>query len=219
MRYKAVIFDLDGTLLNTLDDIADTVNEVLTSENIKPFKTEEYKYFVGEGLKSLFQKVTQDRCSDSQISTYCELFNQSYSKNWNRKTCLYPDIGDMLDRLIELGLKIGVLSNKPHYFTKKYVDYFFEDYKVAPCFGQREGVPKKPDPAGLLEIAQLLQIETSQIIYVGDSSIDMLTGKAAGALTVGVSWGFRTTEELTAHGADVIIDKPLELIKYARSNS
>lgn len=219
MKYKAVVFDLDGTLLNTLDDIAYTVNNILLLKGFKTFKTEEYKNFVGEGVASLFQKITQDECDDLKIAEYCELFNKDYSKNWNRKTCLYPGIGDMLDRLKELKLGIGVLSNKPHKFTKQYVDHFFNSYKVTPCLGQREGVPKKPDPAGLFEIARLLQIETEDIIYVGDSSIDMLTGKTAGAFTVGVSWGFRTTEELKIHGADVIIDKPLELIEYARSNS
>lgn len=219
MRYKAVIFDLDGTLLNTLDDIADTVNDILSSKNIRPFQTEDYKYFVGEGLVSLFQKVTDGKCDDQQIKEYCELFNEAYSKSWNRKTCLYLGIGDMLDRLKELNLVIGVLSNKPHQFTKQYVDNFFKPYDIYPCFGQREGVPKKPDPTGLYEIAELLEIEPQEIIYVGDSSIDMLTGKASGAFTIGVSWGFRTVRELKMHGADAIIDKPMELIEYARSNS
>ncbi len=217
MQYAGFIFDLDGTLLDTLDDLAYTGNMVLSEFGFPTHETEAYRYLVGNGLRVLFEKATPDNTSDKDIIRCCLMFGQVYEKTWNRVTKPYQGINKMLCQLKEKNIKLAVLSNKPDRFTQTYISHFWSDDIFNFGFGQRENIPKKPDPAGIFEIAELMKLTREQLVYVGDSSVDMQTGKNSGVFTVGVSWGFRSVEELQQNGADIIIEDPMELLQYAGS--
>lgn len=218
MKYGGFIFDLDGTLLNTLEDLAYTTNMVLSEFDFPLHETEAYRYLVGNGLKSLFEKATPDTASEKDIMRCCIMFSEVYDRTWHRKTRPYPGINEMLYQLKACNAKLAVLSNKPDRFTQVYMSHFWPDNTFDFGFGQRNNIPKKPDPAGVNELAELMGLSKKQLVYIGDSSVDMQTGKNSGVFTVGVSWGFRSIEELRQHGADSIIEDPMELLQYAGNN-
>ncbi|WP_163336724.1 HAD family hydrolase [Desulfopila sp. IMCC35008] len=217
MKIKTVIFDLDGTLLDTLEDLADASNQVLHIHGFPEHPVEKYNIFVGDGLKTLIARITPDKASEVDRATCCKTFMQVYAKRWDKKSKPYAGIVDMLKTLKESGRHCCVLSNKPHTFTLDCAQRFFIRDSFAHVLGQREGVPLKPDPAGCLEIAALTDAPIEQCIYVGDTSVDMQTGKRSGMFTIGVSWGFRTKEELLDNGADLIVDYPEEIVRYVVS--
>ncbi|MEE4242018.1 MAG: HAD family hydrolase [Desulfopila sp.] len=212
MHYSSVIFDLDGTLLDTLEDLADAGNKVLMQSGYPTHPVEAYKYFVGDGLQALIEKITPESATHADVSTCFDLFKTVYAQGWRIKTSLYPGVEDLLNGLRKAGLNVAVLSNKPHDFTLLCVDHFFPRVSFQSVYGQREGVPKKPDPAGALHIAAELGVEPESCVYVGDTKIDMHTGKSAGMFTIGVLWGFRTADELREHGADILVQHPTELL-------
>lgn len=218
MQYYGIIFDLDGTLLNTLDDLAYTVNCVLHEFGFPQYDTDKYRQLVGNGLRSLFEKALPPDTSQQIITKSCERFTELYETTWCRQSAPYRNVNKMLELLKKRHVKLAVLSNKPDRFTQIYMNHFWCNDMFDFGFGQRDEVPKKPDPAGVYDLAERMKLSTSKIAYVGDSSVDMQTGKNSGVFTIGVSWGFRTVEELKAHGADVIIDDPMELLRYAGSN-
>lgn len=218
MNAKGIIFDLDGTLLDTLGDIADSANKVLEQRGYPTHPTHMYKIFVGNGVYTLFEEAAPEGVSSQDLKACCHEFGEIYKDNWRVKSCPYPQINALLQQLKDQEVKLAVLSNKPDKFTRMYVENFWEEGMFDFYFGQRETIARKPDPAGVFELAELMGLDLDHLIYVGDSSIDMQTGKNAGVFTVGVSWGFRTVEELKANKADVIINEPMELIKYAGSN-
>lgn len=217
MQYAGFIFDLDGTLLDTLDDLAYTTNLVLREFGFPVHETEQYRYLVGNGLKALFENATPEKTSEKDIVRCCLMFGQVYEKHWHRKTKPYNGINSMLYSLKEKNAKLAVLSNKPDRFTQIYMAHFWPGDIFDFGFGQRAKIPKKPDPAGVYDLAELMGLEPKQLVYIGDSSVDMQTGKNSGVFTVGVSWGFRSVEELRQNGADIIIDDPMELLQYAGS--
>lgn len=217
MSFKSAIFDLDGTLLDTLEDLAYAGNSVLATRGFPQHPVEAYKHFVGDGLKVLMERITPAKAGDDEIQTCCGLFNEIYDKCWDNKSRPYPGIIDMLKALKGNGIRCGVLSNKPHQFTEIYIERFFTPDAFEVVFGQREGVEKKPDPAGAFEIADIMQIQPSECIYVGDTSVDMQTGKSAGMFTIGVLWGFREKEELLQNNADMIVSSPEEIVEYVIS--
>ncbi len=213
MRYKAVIFDLDGTLLNTLDDLADSANRVLASFNLPVHPVASYRYFVGEGMERLIQRILPaDRRDTKTIGQMLEAFRKDYGRNWKVKSSMYDGIGTMLDGLAEAGLQLAILSNKPHDFTRICVNELLAGYRFEPIFGQRPGIPAKPDPAGALEIASLLKTEPTDILYLGDTATDMQTANRAGMFAVGVLWGFRTRKELEENGARALVAQPTEML-------
>ncbi|MCF6152676.1 MAG: HAD family hydrolase [Candidatus Kuenenia stuttgartiensis] len=214
MSFKAIIFDLDGTLIDSLEDLCNAANRVLKKNNFPTHEMEEYRYFVGEGVVALITRALPDEIKNEDIINSCVgEFREEYRKNWNIKTKPYEGIAEMLDLITLRGLKMAVLSNKPDYFTKKCVAAFLPNWKFDRIIGQRDDVPKKPDPAGAKEIAEYLAVSPSEIIYVGDTPIDMETAIAAGMLPVGVLWGFRPEDELKRSGAHRIIQKPEEIIE------
>lgn len=219
MSLKAIIFDLDGTLLDTLDDLAYASNRVLDECGFPQHPVENYKNFVGDGLRVLMQRILPATSSENKVDECCERFTRIYASCWDRRSRPYPGILDMLSQLRENRLQLAVLSNKPHKFTAAYIDRFFPHHRFELVFGQREGVPKKPDPAGALEIAEKLALPPAECLYVGDTGVDMQTGKAAGMFTVGVLWGFRELSELQHHGADLIVKNPSEIVNYVVSAS
>lgn len=151
------------------------------------------------------------------IQNCCEIFAQIYSENWKKNCCPYKGIDIMLSNLSAKGIKLAVLSNKPHAFTCLFADHFFPKDTFEIVSGQRDGVNKKPDPAGALAIAGLLQTHPENILFVGDSDVDIQTGRNAGMGTVGVSWGYRNVTELLANNAEIIVNSPLEIVKYVLS--
>ncbi|PCI27353.1 MAG: HAD family hydrolase [SAR324 cluster bacterium] len=213
MHYKAIIFDLDGTLLNTLEDLGDTVNLILAAKILPTHDLEAYQYFIGEGARNLIQRALPEKERKETLIDECFAeFNRIYANNWKIKSKPYPGISTMLDKLSRQGISLNVLSNKPHSFTLQCVAAMLPEWSFQVVFGQREDVPRKPDAAGALEIAAMLGFNANEILYMGDSATDMKTAANAGMDAVGVTWGYRPQEELESNGAKFIIHHPEELI-------
>jgi phosphoglycolate phosphatase len=216
MECKGLIFDLDGTLLDTLEDLAEAANATLGHFGFPPHPVDAYRYFVGEGLKTLMQRIIPgSNASDKQLGEYMEKFAEIYSRTWNVRSAPYKGVLEMIVSLSTAGLQLAVLSNKPHEFTKICVETFFPEHSFAFVFGQREGFAKKPDPAGALELAGKMGIKEDDILYVGDTATDMQTGNSAGMRTIGVEWGFRDRAELEKNNAWKIVATPAEVVSYA----
>ena len=213
LKFQAVLFDLDGTLLDTLEDLADSMNTVLEEQHFPVHPVDAYRYFVGDGMKELARRVLPAaKRDDAMVAINVELMSAEYAKRWNRKTKPYPGMEEALDKLTADGIRMAVLSNKPDAFTKKMIPALLPRWDFSPVIGARPGVPVKPDPQAALEIAGLLQLSPSRIMYVGDTAIDMKTANAAGMYAVGVAWGFRTIDELRQNGAKAIVHEPGELL-------
>ena len=214
MRCKAVCFDLDGTLLDTLDDLAHCVNKILSERGYPIHHVDAFRYFVGDGAKMLITRVLPEEVRNETLIEECRKdFETIYRECWNRQTGPYQGIPELLNALTKLKLKLSVLSNKPHEFTVLTVDHFLLSWNFDMILGQREGVPKKPDPAGMLEICQQLRVSSEEFLYLGDTATDMKTAVAAGCYPVGVLWGVRSEKELKDNGAQAIIKKPLDALE------
>ena len=280
MRYKAILFDLDGTLLDTLEDLATAANRALGTLGLPAHPTDAYRVFVGDGLRTLAERILPgEQRSAAQVDALVAAFEREYSRTWNERTAPYAGVPEMLDRLtaggyrlsvlsnkpdaftrlcveqllphwtfaplygqrpgvpkkpdpaaalaiaVELdldpaemldrltgdGYRMSVLSNKPDAFTRLCVEQLLPHWTFAPLYGQRPGVPKKPDPAAALAIAAELGLDPAEVLYLGDTATDMHTARAAGMAAVGVLWGFRSADELRAAGARHLITHPGEL--------
>ena len=213
MKYQAVLFDLDGTLLDTIADLADAMNAALGELGYAGRELAECKYFVGDGLRSFAVRALPETARDeAMVERCCELFRAAYAKCWDVKTRPFEGIAELLDALTERGLTMAVLSNKPDEFTQKMVAEMLGRWDFAAVRGVRADGVKKPDPAGALEIAKQLGAAPAEVLYVGDTNTDMQTAAAAGMYAVGVTWGFRPPRELQASGAKVLIDRPTDLL-------
>jgi phosphoglycolate phosphatase len=213
MRVKAVLFDLDGTLLNTLEDIANSANSALIRHGLPANEVDAYRYFIGDGVTMLISRALPAEKRDSDIIAKCvKAFREDYSRNWNVKTSPYDGVPELLDALAAKHIKMAILSNKPHDFTKRCVSELLPNHNFEMILGQRNAIPMKPDPAGALQIADRLGIMPSQFLYLGDSAIDMETAIRAGMFPVGALWGFRPLEELQEHGAQAVIERPMDLL-------
>ena len=213
MIFEAVLFDLDGTLINTLNDIGDAVNRVLSKKRFPTHAISIYRKFVGDGSRILIEralpkKYRKDKIIDACLKEYIE----DYTRNYNVKSKLYFAIPNLLDKLMAKGLKLGILSNKPDAITKNCVKTFLSKWDFDVVFGQRDSVPRKPNPQGALEVAKKMSIPPSHFLYLGDTAIDMKTAVSAGMFPVGVLWGFRSRKELQENGAGAIIDEPLDVL-------
>lgn len=211
--YKAIIFDLDGTLLNTIEDITDSLNIALASENLPTHSVEETKAFVGSGVKIMVERATKGLdCLEEQKKRVLDVYMKEYAVCQSIKTCPYDGMIDALKEIQRENILIGLLSNKPHQDTLRVVDHYYGLHLFNVVLGQREGVPIKPDPTALFEIMRDLKVEPKDCIFVGDSDVDMLTATNAKIDKIGVLWGFRTRQVLQACKADYIVDNPKEIL-------
>jgi phosphoglycolate phosphatase len=209
---KAAIFDLDGTLLDTLDDLADSANEALAAAGLPTHPVDAYRIFVGDGIQTLVRRIVPENRAEEKVTEVLTLYRAAYGRRWKSKTRPYTGIPEMLTALTQRAVRMAVLSNKPQKFTELCMTHHLPGFSFAPVLGQREEVPRKPHPAGALEISEMLGLIPGEIAFVGDTRTDMDTATAAGMVPVGVTWGFREVEELRAHGAQVIVDHPSELL-------
>ncbi|MBI2831058.1 MAG: HAD family hydrolase [Chloroflexi bacterium] len=214
MKHKAVLFDLDGTLLDTLKDIADSVNIALACLGFPQHELEAYRYFVGEGRDVLaVRALPENRRDPITVRKLGDRIDEEYAKCWANNTRPYPGVTELLDALASKGIKMAVLSNKPHDSVELTVSGLLPQWRFEIVLGASPSVPKKPDPAGALRIAQSLDISPPDFLYLGDSGIDMKTATAAGMFPVGALWGFRTADELLSGGARALVQKPVELLQ------
>ncbi|MCG2815175.1 MAG: HAD family hydrolase [Candidatus Aminicenantes bacterium] len=212
--FRSVIFDLDGTLLNTLDDISDSMNTVLKEIGCPVHSSDNYKYFVGRGIKHLVERaLPPDRRDARTLERATERMRAVYHQNWDKKTFPYPGIPGLLDELTRRYVRMSILSNKPHTYTPGVVERFLPRWTFAAVAGSKPGVPQKPNPDGALEIVFAQGENPSDVVFVGDTDVDMETACAAGLFPAGVLWGFRTGEELLESGALAVFDKPADLLQ------
>lgn len=214
MNFKAVIFDLDGTLLDSLADLANTLNSVLEKNGFRTHDIGKIRYLVGYGMGELVRKALPPEMQERQelIEKLKREMQEHYAETWMNNTLPYPGIAELLDWLATTPVKKGVLSNKPDRFTKLCAETLLGAWKFDCVSGHHPAIRHKPDPQGALAMAKEMDIDPARILYVGDSEVDMQTANAAGMYPLGVLWGFRTKEELLASGAKKLVEEPQEII-------
>ena len=216
--YKACIFDLDGTLTDTLDSLVFSVNATLEEMELPPITREQCRMFVGNGAKVLMEKALKEGgdCEASRLAEAMERYARIFDENCTYHVIPYEGIERLLQELKRQGRKLAVLSNKPDAQAVKVVESVFGKELFDSIQGQRDDVPRKPDPAAALAVARRLGASESESVYIGDSEVDVATGRAANMLTVGVTWGFRGREGLIEAGAPCIVRSPEEIMKLIK---
>ena len=215
MNFKAILFDLDGTLLDTIDDLADSMNAALSRLGLRQYPVADYRYFVGDGVIELCRRtLPSDRQDEASLKAAAQAMREEYGRRWAEKTRPYAGIPELLDALTARGLPKAVLSNKPDDFTKLCVEKLLSGWKFDVIQGLDGTVQKKPDPTGALAVAARLGVEPANMLYLGDTNTDMRTAVAAGMFPLGALWGFRTADELIANRAKALVAKPAEVLRY-----
>ena len=215
MQYKAVIFDLDGTLVDSLADLSDSVNLMLESYGFPTHEVEKYRYFVGNGSKKLMERtLPRDKAASAEfVEEALAKYKAIYKERLLEKTRPYNGVRELLAELKSRGIPLAVCTNKHNDAALTIVKILFAPGTFEEVLGDRPGFPKKPNPATPLEIASHLGVKPDEVAYLGDTSVDMETAGHAGFLPVGVLWGFRPEEELVKSGAKVLLKAPLELLE------
>ena len=210
---KLCIFDLDGTVLDTVGSIAHYGNLALQKHGIEPIDEKEYKYFAGDGAKILIKRMLHYRScySDALHASVFKLYNEMYNADVTCKTVIFDGLCEVLDRLKADGYRFAIVSNKPDFAAKTVANALYGEGYFDCIVGQKEGSALKPNPGEVFSVMQDLGAKAEDCVYVGDTDTDMLTGKNANLYTIGVLWGFRDREELEKSGADIIVATPAEL--------
>lgn len=213
MQYKAAIFDLDGTLIDSLADLADSANEMLAGFGFPRHDLDKYRYFVGNGSRKLIERcLPAEKAADSAfVDEALAKYKLCYDKNLTHKTVCYEGIMDMLTALQAKHIPLGICTNKHQSAADIIVDKLFPKDMFVSVIGDCKDMPRKPDPKKVLLIAAKMGVKPAEVAYFGDTSVDMDTANNAGMLPIGVTWGFRPQEELVAHGAKILLDTPMEL--------
>jgi phosphoglycolate phosphatase len=215
LMFKAVIFDLDGTLVDTIEDIAAAVNAALASFGFPARESRELYLMVGNGMRNLIGKAVPDGMADQAVIDACTAeATKAYARKPAEFTRPYPGVERLLGALRERNIPTAVISNKPHVLTAMVVDAVFPGHDFRVVQGEKQGVPRKPDPTAPLAIASALGAAPEEVLYLGDSDVDMHTARAAGFFPVGAAWGFRGREELAAAGARAIAEAPEDLLRF-----
>lgn len=216
MKKKAVIFDLDGTLSDSIHSIKYSGDRTMEKFGYGPFSVEQYKYFVGDGARNLVKRALTAG-GDKELVHFEEayaLYREIFKENCMYRVRPYEGIPELLATLKVQHVKIAVLSNKPHAETVNVIETLYGKGYFDVIEGQKEGLAIKPSPDGVFRILEQLGLGVEDLLYLGDTATDMKTGKSAGAFTVGALWGFRDRAELEEGGADAVIEYPLELLRF-----
>jgi len=212
-RIKAVIFDLDGTLLNTLEDIGNAVNQVLSNRGYPTHPVDRYRSFVGDGWELLIKRALPVLASTrDKVKACVEESLLEYGNTWDATTSPYTGIPELLNYLTYEGIRLAVLSNKPHVFAQQYVDKLLAEWTFEKVIGVGTRFLKKPDPAGALSILTELNIDKKNCLFIGDSGVDMQTAAAAGIFSVGAAWGFKPEAELMKNGCRFLARDPMDVL-------
>lgn len=213
----AVIFDLDGTLLNTLGDLRAATNHALEVRGLPPHSMEEIRQFIGNGIRLLICRAMPEGTPEAEIDAALDDFKAYYAAHIHDRTVPYDGIPQLLTALRKRGIKVAVLSNKIDSASQQLIEYFFPG-KTDVVFGEHVDVPRKPDPTSCRMVMQQLGVQPEQVLYVGDSGTDMQTAKNAGLYAVGVTWGFRSKEVLLEYGADILVHRPEQILQILDSD-
>ena len=212
MEWRAVLFDLDGTLLDTLADLADAMNRVLNRHGFPVHDYESYKYMIGNGMETLTRRALPSQSfPEEAVAGYLQELRVEYGAHWMDQTKPYPGIEELLAFLHQYEVRLAVLSNKADGFTKQMIRHFLPNGDFEIVEGAKPGVPLKPDPNAALSITARMNLAPADFLYLGDTGVDMRTAHAAGMYPVGVLWGFRKAEELEENGAEFLLKHPVGL--------
>jgi phosphoglycolate phosphatase len=216
--YQAVIFDMDGTLLDTIEDIADSMNAALKSLGFPVLPIEQYRDLVGDGIEILAMRaLPEEQRTVETIATSVKAMREEYGARWSIKSRPFPGIPELLDGLMEMGIRLSILSNKLDDFTKTMARSLLPKWRFIEVRGLVPSIPRKPDPAGAYLCAERMGVDPMHCIFVGDSAIDMDTANRAGMAPFGALWGYQDRQRLMNHGARVLLDDPRDLLGYLRS--
>lgn len=211
--YQAVLFDFDGTLLDTLADLASATNRVLAHRGYPTHDIDAYRWFIGDGSAMLMERaMPADQRTPENIASCLGSLLADYNQNWHHATRIYDGIGQLLATLQDRKIAMAVVTNKPHPFAEIMIAHYFRQVPFGSVWSQREGIPKKPDPYMALQAAAELKVQPARCLFLGDSGVDMHTARAAGMLAVGAGWGFRPRRELLDAGAAHVVDHPLKVL-------
>jgi phosphoglycolate phosphatase len=214
MKFKAVLFDLDGTLLDTIADLTDSMNMALNHFGFPDHDVATCKRFVGDGVEMFaFRALPENSRDQAMVAKCAALMREEYSKRWAKKTLPYEGISELLDQLTSRNLKMAILSNKPDDSTKEMVAELLSKWRFHPVVGAQPSVPRKPDPTAAVQVSQQLRLSPERFLYLGDTGTDMRTAQGAGMFAVGALWGFRSAEELMESGAQVLVEHPRKVLK------
>jgi len=220
MNIKAVIFDLDGTLLNSVEDIADALNFTLKRYGLSQHKVNDVQDWIGEGAIELIRKaIPEDKIASLDVPRFLWEYREQYRLNCAVKSRVYEGIPSLLDSLKGNQISLNILSNKPHELTILVSEKFFSKWHFENILGMRENIPRKPDPAGVLEIVRNLKIHTPELLYIGDSGTDIETAKNANIMVAAVTWGFRPRTELESFSPNFIVNHPSEILEIISTSS
>lgn len=209
---KAVLFDLDGTLVKSLDDLANAVNFSLSKYGFPIHETEKYKIFAGDGIPKMIERALPPENRDAKThKKVLQCFFERYAEHCSDTSVAYDGVKELVSALKEKGIKVAVVTNKEQSLAKKVVFDIYGDVFDIVC-GTGEGIPKKPDPTSTLLVMQNLSVTPQECIFIGDSGVDVLTGRSSGAVSVGVLWGYREKQEFIDSNAEYIISAPYELL-------
>lgn len=214
MKIEGVIFDLDGTLVHTIEDIAGAANVLFARHGLPEHDIDYYLRWIGNGAVKFIERAHGEPVSKEQLRAYVSEFKEIYAGNLHDKSQVYSGIPELLDELVRRGIKISVLSNKPHLLTQEVCEYYLSRWPFNPVLGQREEVSRKPDPAAAFEIAGHIGVAPGNILFVGDSDNDILTAQAAGMVPLGVSWGYGHLVNNPVEGMGILAEKPSEILSW-----